>query len=224
MQVAVIEDDPQLRGIVAGWLRETQHMRLVSDFRDAESALSALPQHPADVVLVDINLPGLDGVECVRRLKPLMPATQFMMVTVYEDARRITQALAAGATGYLLKRVGRQELLDAITEVHNGGSPMSSAIARKVAQSLQQVPASASGHATHLELREQQVLELIASGYTNKEIAEQFQITIAAVRACIHRIYEKLHVRSRHGAAAACVRSQNLCHPFGRHDTCEEKS
>jgi DNA-binding NarL/FixJ family response regulator len=205
MQVSVIEDDSRLRSIVAGWLRETKDMRLLSDFGDAESALSALPAQSPDVVLVDINLPGLDGVECVRRLKPSLPKTQFMMVTVYEDARRIVDALAAGATGYLLKRVGRDELLDAITEVHGGGSPMTSSIARKVAQSLQQAPDSSPEQTAKLAPREQQVLELIARGYANKEIADQLQVGIPTVRRCIRGIYEKLQVRSRREAAAKCL-------------------
>jgi DNA-binding NarL/FixJ family response regulator len=202
LQVSVIEDDARLRGIVGGWLNDTQNMRLLSDFHDAETALSTLPSQSPDVVLVDINLPGLDGVECVRRLKPAMPRTQFMMVTVYEDAKRIVDALAAGATGYLLKRVGREQLLEAITEIHSGESPMTSSIARKVAQSFEQAPDSSSEPRAQLAEREQQVLDFIARGYSNKEIADELQVGIPTIRTCVRRIYEKLHVRSRREAAA----------------------
>ncbi len=201
-RVSLIEDDARLRSLFAGWLHEAPGMKLISEFGDAESALAALPQQPPDVVLVDINLPGMDGVECVRRLKPSLPRTQFMMVTVYEDARRIVGALAAGATGYLLKRAKREELLDAILEVRDGGSPMTSSIARKVVQSFQQPPAIPSPEATQLAPREQEVLDLIARGYVTKEIADQLQVSFPTVKTYVRRIYEKLHVRSR-GAAVA---------------------
>jgi DNA-binding NarL/FixJ family response regulator len=201
-QVSLIEDDARLRGIFGRWLREAEGLRLHSEFPDAESALVALPSQSPDVVLVDINLPGLDGVECVRRLKPLMPKTQFMMVTVYEDARRIVGALEAGATGYLLKRASRNELLNAIADVQRGGSPMSSSIARKVVQSFQRVPLSPPPESAQLAGREQQVIDLIARGYVTKEIADQLQVSIPTIKTYIRRIYEKLHVRSRGEAVA----------------------
>lgn len=200
--VSLIEDDARLRRLFADWLRGVPGLRLLSEFGDAESALAALPRLPPNVALVDINLPGLDGVECVRRLKPLLPETQFVMVTVYEDTKRIVSALAAGATGYLLKRATREELLNAIDEVRRGGSPMSSSIARKVVQFFQQTLPPSAPEGVQLAPREQQVLELVAGGYVTKEIADRLQVSIPTVKTYIRRIYEKLHVRSRGEAVA----------------------
>lgn len=203
VRIAIIEDDAGLRGIFAGWLANASEFKLVSQFKDAESALKSLPGDPPDVVLADINLPGLDGIECVARLKPEMPHTQFMMLTVYEDAQRIFRALAAGATGYLLKRASRAELLEAIAEVHRGGSPMTSSIARKVVQSFTQTEtASPPEPQTELAPRERQVLDLMARGYVSKEISESLNISVPTVNTYIRRIYEKLHVHSRTHAVA----------------------
>jgi len=149
---------------------------------------------------VDINLPGMSGIECVRRLKPVLLDTQFVMVTVYEDANHIFNALAVGASGYLLKQTRRGDLLAALKEVHAGGSPMSSQIARKVVQSFRR-PAD-SGNQGDLSPREQEVLELLARGYLYKEIAESLEISVQTVNTYIRRIYEKLHVRSRAQAVA----------------------
>src|SRR6185369_9537248 len=134
--VAIVEDDAQARKILAGWISRASGFRLAGEWGDAESALDSLPDKPPDVVLMDINLPGISGVEAVKRLKPNLPNTQFVMLTVYEDADHIYNALAAGATGYLLKQTPRDELLGALEEVHRGGSPMTSNIARKVVQSF----------------------------------------------------------------------------------------
>src|SRR5262249_203217 len=136
--VAIIEDDAQARKILARWISRTSGFRLAGEWGDAEKALLFLPEKKPNVVLMDINLPGISGVEAVRRLKPLLPATQFVMLTVYEDADHIYNALAAGATGYLLKQTPRDELLEALEDVHRGGSPMTSNIARKVVQSFRQ--------------------------------------------------------------------------------------
>jgi DNA-binding NarL/FixJ family response regulator len=201
-QISLIEDDARLRELFGRWLREANGLRLHSEFPDAESALAALPNQSPDVVLVDINLPGLDGVECVRRLKPVMPKTQFIMVTVYEDAKRIVGALESGASGYLLKRASRNELLNAIADVQRGGSPMTSSVARKVVQSFQRAPLSPPPESAQLAPREQQVIDLIARGYVTKEIADQLQVSIPTIKTYIRRIYEKLHVRSRGEAVA----------------------
>jgi DNA-binding NarL/FixJ family response regulator len=200
-RVAIIEDDEGLRSIFAGWLNAAEGLEVVSQYGDAETALASLPRERPDVVLADINLPGLDGIECVSRLKPQMPKTQFMMLTVYEDAQRIFRALAAGATGYLLKRASRGELLAAIAEVHRGGSPMSSSIARKVVQSFTQ-GAPTAPESAQLAARERQVLDLMARGYISKEIADNLNISIPTVNTYIRRIYEKLHVHSRAQAVA----------------------
>src|ERR1035438_4968260 len=133
--VALVEDDVPAREILAGWIREAEGFRCAGEYTDAETALIKLPLEKPSVVLFDINLPGMNGIECVRRLKPRLPATQFVMVTVYEDANHIFNALSAGASGYLLKQMRRNDLMAALKEVHGGGSPMSSQIARRVVQS-----------------------------------------------------------------------------------------
>ncbi len=197
----MIEDDVPAREIIAGWIRRAEGFRLVSEHGSAESALAALPNEKPNVVLTDINLPGMTGIECVRRLKPVLPDTQFVMVTVYEDADHIFNALAVGASGYLLKQTPRTDLLAALKEVHAGGSPMSSNIARKVVQSFRRP--DMQQHPSHdLSPREREVLELLARGYLYKEIADSLQISVPTVNTYIRRIYEKLHVRSRAQAVA----------------------
>ena len=197
--VSIVEDDPQARKIFASWISRAPGFRLAGDWGDAEKALEALPAKKPDVVLMDINLPGMSGVEAVKRLKPLLPDTQFVMLTVYEDADHIYNALAAGATGYLLKQTPRAELLSAVEDVHHGGSPMTSNIARKVVQSFKQAKAP-SGQ--ELSPREQEVLELLARGYLYKEIAERLNISVPTVNTYVRRMYEKLQVRSRAQAVA----------------------
>jgi DNA-binding NarL/FixJ family response regulator len=199
--VSIVEDDPQARKILAGWVSHAPGFRLSGDCGNAEAALEALPgQHP-NVVLMDINLPGLSGVDAVKKLKPVLPDTQFVMLTVYEDADHIYNALAAGATGYLLKETPRQELLDALEDVHRGGSPMTSNIARKVVQSFGRTRAAAPD-GEDLSPREQEVLDLLARGYLYKEIAERLNISVPTVNTYVRRMYEKLHVRSRAQAVA----------------------
>jgi DNA-binding NarL/FixJ family response regulator len=199
--VSIVEDDAQARKIIVGWIGRASGFRLAGDWGDAESALKLLPEKKPDVVLMDINLPGMNGVEAVRKLKSVLPATQFVMLTVYEDADHIYNALSAGATGYLLKQTPRDELLNALGEVHRGGSPMTSNIARKVVQSFKQtsVPVPPG---QELSPREQEVLELLAQGYLYKEIADRLNIGVPTVNTYIRRMYEKLHVRSRAQAVA----------------------
>lgn len=199
--VAVVEDDGSVRQLLVTWIREAEGFVCVGEFPDAESAVAGMAELRPAVALVDINLPGFSGIECVRQLKPRLSATQFVMLTVYEDSDHIFDALSAGATGYLLKRTPREELITAIQEVHAGGSPMSSNIARKVVQSLQHTkpvlkPASA------LSPRENEILALLAQGYLYKEIADMTGITLRTVNTHIRRIYEKLHVHSRSQAVA----------------------
>ncbi len=200
-RVAIVEDDAALRKLFNGWLKAVPYLELVGEYADAESAIRDLPQRAADVVLVDINLPGLSGIECVRKLKPSLEQTQFMMVTVYSDVKLIVEALQAGATGYLLKRSTRDELLAAIAEIAHGGSPMSSSIARMIAQSFRPPPA-AERDLENISLREQQVLELLSQGFAHKEIAAELRISIPTVGTYIRRIYEKLHVYTRAQAVA----------------------
>jgi DNA-binding NarL/FixJ family response regulator len=207
--VSIIEDDAQARKILAGWVSHAPGFRLLGDWGDAETALTGLQERKPNVVLMDINLPGMSGVDAVRKLKPLLPDTQFVMLTVYEDADHIYNALAAGATGYLLKETPRQELLSALQDVHSGGSPMTSNIARKVVQSFGQARAS-TPNAHELSPREQEVLDLLAQGYLYKEIAERLNISIPTVNTYVRRMYEKLHVRSR---AQAVAKYAHLAHP-----------
>jgi DNA-binding NarL/FixJ family response regulator len=201
IRVAIVEDDTAVRAILRDWIDQAPGFTCVYDCGDTESALIALPEHAPEVALVDINLPGLSGIECVRRLKPCVPQTQFVMLTVYEDADHIFDALSSGATGYLLKRTPREALIAAMQEVHAGGSPMSSAIARKVVQSLQQ-PKPKGRPAELLSTREAEVLDLLARGHMYKEIAEAIGISLPTVNTYIRRIYEKLHVHSRAQAVA----------------------
>ena len=199
--VSIVEDDAQARKILAGWISRASGFRLAGEWGDAESALGVLPEKQPNVVLMDINLPGMSGVEAVKKLKPLLPNTQFMMLTVYEDTDHIYNALAAGATGYLLKQTSREELLGAVDDVHRGGSPMTSNIARKVVQSFKQASTSVPP-GEELSPREQEVLELLARGYLYKEIAERLNISVPTVNTYVRRMYEKLHVRSRAQAVA----------------------
>ena len=201
--VSIVEDNDKLRGTLAKVIGRAEGFRLASDYGSAEDALADLPKVKPDVVLMDINLPGLNGVECVRQVKARLPATQFVMITVYEDPDRIFNALAAGATGYLLKETAREELLAALRDVQRGGSPMSSGIARKVVQCFQK-PASAEPEAEmeKLSTREQEVLELVARGYLLKEICDSLKLSQHTVDTYLRRVYEKLHVHSRAQAAA----------------------
>jgi len=215
ISVSIVEDDAQARQILSDWIRRTDGFRFVSEHGTAESALAHLPKENPTVVLTDINLPGLNGIECVRRLKSLLPNTQFVMLTVYEDADHIFHALSAGATGYLLKHIPRGELLAALKQVHAGGSPMTSNIARKVVQSFQQqAPPTSSPDTFELSPRENEVLDLLARGYLYKEIADALEISLPTVSTYIRRIYEKLHVRSR---AQAVAKYAHI--PFGKTGT-----
>ena len=199
--VSIVEDDAPLRGILNEWIRSAEHFKCAGVHESAEAALAALPREDPSVVLMDINMPGMNGIECVRRLKPQMTSTQFVMLTVYEDADHIFKALSSGASGYLLKRTPRADLLAAIRDVHAGGSPMSSNIARKIVQSFQRFN-TAPSDSDNLSPREREVLELLARGYLYKEIAEQLRLSVPTINTHIRRIYEKLHVRSRSQAIA----------------------
>jgi DNA-binding NarL/FixJ family response regulator len=200
ISISIVEDNEKLRGTLARVLNRAEGFRCVSQYPSAEEALKDLPNVKPDVVLMDINLPGMNGVECVRQLKPLLPQTQVMMLTVYEDTENIFNALAAGANGYMLKRTSSKELLEAIQEVQRGGSPMSMHIARKVVQSFQKAaPAQPAGI---LSEREQQVLDLLSQGLIYKEISDKLGIGYETVHTYIRRVYEKLQVRTRTEAVA----------------------
>ncbi len=201
IKVAIVEDDRKAREIFADWVNRTEGFKCISDHESAEDALATLPSLEPKVVFMDINLPGMNGVECVRRLKVLLPETQFVMLTVYEDSDHIFQALQAGAIGYLLKRTSRAELVAALRDVHAGGSPMTTNIARKVVKAFHQV-APPQPAVAELSTRENEVLQLLAQGFLYKEIADTLNVAVPTVNTYIRRIYEKLHVRSRTEAVA----------------------
>jgi DNA-binding NarL/FixJ family response regulator len=203
--VSIVEDNDQLRGTLARVISRAEGFRCLSQYGNAEAALAGLPNDRPNVVLMDINLPGMNGVECVRRLKQLAPETLAVMLTVYEDTENIFNALAAGASGYLLKRTTSAELLAAIRDVQTGGSPMTTHIARKVVQSFQK--AGPSPQATEkLSQREQEVLDCLSQGFLYKEIADKLGISYETVHTYIRRIYEKLQVRTRTEAVAKFLR------------------
>jgi DNA-binding NarL/FixJ family response regulator len=206
VRVSIVEDDTPSRLILADWVAHAEGFEFVSGFACAEDSLAELPRQKPDVVLMDIKLPGMSGVECVRQLKPQLPQTQFVMHTVYEDSNHIFDALQSGATGYLLKQSAHDELMAALKYVHAGGSPMTSYIARRVAQCFSNTPPpSAKDESQFLSPREREVLDMLARGFLYKEIAEALNISVRTVDTYIRRIYEKLHVRSRAQAVAKYV-------------------
>ena len=206
ISVSIIDDEKELRESITTFVNGSAGFKCVSAYGSAEAGLQRLPEDKPDVVLMDINMAGMDGIECVGRLKKIMPAVQVVMLTVYEDTDKIYRALAAGATGYLLKRSSPGALLQAIQEVREGGSPMSSSIARKVVASFQKANTAADEKQVHLSPREEGVLELLAKGLTYKQIAGQLNISIDTIRTHLRRVYEKLHVQSRTEAVAKYLR------------------
>ncbi len=191
-----MEDDPDVRSGLQLLIGHSSTCDCIAAFGSAEEMLAQLPSLQPDIVLMDIHLPGMSGIECIRALKRQWPKVQVMMLTVLEDHDRIFQSLAAGASGYLLKQTRPDKLLEAIAEMHQGGSPMSMQIARTVVQVFQQ---SSSGEAAAAALspREKEIVGLLAKGRLYKEIASQLGISVETVRTHIHNTYEKLHVRSR---------------------------
>jgi DNA-binding NarL/FixJ family response regulator len=201
ISVSIVDDETSLRQSIATFIDGSPGFRCVSTYGSAEAALQGLPADRPDVVLMDIHMDGMNGIECVQRLKALLPELQILMLTVYEDTDQIFKALAAGASGYLLKRVPPSKLLEAIGEVHAGGSPMSSSIARKVVASFQKAGPATDQDAL-LSPREQMVVDCLSRGLAYKQIAEQMGISVTTIRTYLRRIYEKLHVRSRSEAIA----------------------
>lgn len=208
IKVSIVDDEVDLRENIAGYVDAAKGFRCVGVHGSAEEALENVPKEKPDVVLMDINMGGMNGIECVRRLKPKLPDTQIVMLTVFEDTEKIFSALASGASGYLLKRLAPAKLLEAIREVHEGGSPMSAPIARKVVLSLQPVLSAPGAADEHISLspREREVLDGLAEGQAYKQIADKLGVSIHTVRNYIRRIYEKLHVCSRTEAVAKYLR------------------
>jgi DNA-binding NarL/FixJ family response regulator len=198
LRVSVVEDDNVVREQLTHQLNRAHGFTCVSNHRSAEAALEEIPRHQPDVVLMDINLPKMSGIDCVRQLKGRLPRTQYVMLTVYEDADVIFKSLLAGAVGYLLKgRTGSgAQVLEAVRDAATGGSPLNSLIARKIVQHFHHQPAPA-GVAQSLSVREREVLELLSKGLPYKEIADMLSVNIETVRKHCHNIYEKLQVSSR---------------------------
>ena len=206
IKIAIVEDDDWIRENLAGQIDLAPGYRCISRYRTGEEALAGLPNEAPDVVLMDINLPGLSGIECVRRLKALRPSLAILMLTVYEESDQIFDSLKAGASGYLLKRSAEKELLEAIAQVHQGGSPMSSLVARKVVQFFNRL-GDAAPELQRLSPREKEILELLSRGAAYKEIGDRLSLSIHTVRMHIRGIYGKLQVHSRGEAVSKYLRS-----------------
>jgi DNA-binding NarL/FixJ family response regulator len=196
ISVAIVEDNPEVRRNLSRYIDGAPGFRCTCLCATAEEALRTIPSSPPDVILMDIQLPGMNGIACTASLKAELPSVPVMMLTVYEDTDAIFRALKAGASGYLLKRSDPAKVLEAITELYHGGAPMTDQIARKVIESFHQTK-PAPHPQDKLTTREEEILEHLAKGYVTKEIADKLAITPATVRFHLKHIYDKLHVRSR---------------------------
>lgn len=199
-KIAIVDDNRVIRESLTEFVRADPDCECIFSCATAEEALEELPRRQPDIILMDIQLPDISGIECTARLKQILPAAQIIMVTVYEDTERIFKALRAGACGYLLKRCKPEELIAAIREVRQGGAPMSREIARKVIASFQE-PVTTAAEVEGLSPREREILELLAAGHPNKQIAARLGLTDGTVRWHLRHVYHKLHVRSRTEAA-----------------------
>jgi DNA-binding NarL/FixJ family response regulator len=205
IKVSIVDDDDGIRSSLATLIRRAPSLKLMGDYADAETALKELPRKEPDVVLMDINLPGMNGVECVRQLKNALPKLQVLMLTVYEDSDSLFKSFRAGASGYLLKRTASARLLEAIKDVYEGGSPMTPQLARRVVQFFSG-PLQEDSPLSKLTPGEREFLDQLANGYTYKEIADRMSITIDTVRSYVRTVYEKLHVHSRTEAVVKYLR------------------
>lgn len=194
--VCVVEDIDEVRLGVRRIIDDADEFTCVGTFGDAEKAVAQLPEIRPNIVLMDINLPGMSGIECIKQVKAKCPEIQFMMFTIYEDSEQVFDALAAGANGYLLKKTPHDKILHALKELHEGGAPMSTHIARKVVAAFQKT-SETNKEVESLSPREMDVLQLLAKGYLYKEIGDNLDISTGTVRQHIHKIYEKLHVQNR---------------------------
>ncbi len=195
--VSIVEDIDEIRTRLKNILDQSDEFVCMGVYSKAEDALNELRSAPPDIVLMDINLPGMSGIECMRRVKAVAHNILFMMFTIYEDSEQVFEALAAGASGYLLKKTPHDQITTALKELYEGGSPMSTQIARKVVAYFQKKDSSENGEDNILSPREKEVLELLSKGYLYKEIADKLSISTGTVRQHIHKIYEKLHVQNR---------------------------
>ena len=194
--IAIVEDLDEVRDGLKNFISLNTEFVVAGAFKSGEEAVASIPQIKPDIVIMDINLPGMNGIECIRQIKDKTPGTQFMMLTVYENDEKVFEALKAGATGYLLKNTGLLQLAESLKELHEGGSPMSANIARKLVNHFHDVPKTTQAIEI-LSKRENEILHHLAKGLLYKEIADQLQISTNTVRQHIHKIYEKLHVQNR---------------------------
>lgn len=199
-RIAIVEDNKVIRESLMEFVQADPECRCVCTCATAEEALKVIPKHEPEIILMDIQLPNMSGIDCLAQMKQILPSAQVIMVTVYEDTERIFKALRMGACGYLLKRCAPEELIEAIREVRQGGAPMSREIARKVIASFQE-PVKAAAEVEGLSPRELEILELLAGGFPNKAIADRLGLTDGTVRWHLRHVYHKLHVRSRTEAA-----------------------
>lgn len=197
IKVALVEDDAGTCEMLAALMGREADMNCIRTYSTGEDAVVGVPKEPPDVLLVDINLPGMSGIECVSALKPQLPTLQILIVTTYDDSENIFQALRAGATGYLLKRAPAAEIIAAIRDVNAGGAPMTAAIARKVVAHFHKIPRRKTSAAGELTEREEEILTLLSQGLQYKEIATKLEVGVSTVRTHLHTIYLKLHVNSR---------------------------
>jgi DNA-binding NarL/FixJ family response regulator len=200
IKISIVEDQPEMRESLVAWLGDAPGLRCVGAHATGEEALKRIPEENPDVVLMDINLTGMNGIQCVARLKESLPKTQVLMLTTYDEGDMIFDSLRAGANGYLLKNMPQAELVEAVQQVHNGGAPMSLQIARKVINHFHQNK-KPNPEIEQLTGREYEILKLLAKGYMYKEIADQLSITMSTVRSHVCAVYDKLHVHSRSQAA-----------------------
>jgi len=195
--VAIVEDSRTIRESLRRIIDDTPRLRCEWAVGSAEEALVEVARSRPDVILMDIHLPNMSGIECTVRIKEMLPEVQVIMLTVYEDNDKIFRALQAGACGYLLKRTRPEQLIQAIKDVNQGGAPMTSEIARRLVETFQRPPATAAESAVGLSRREREILELVSRGYGNKEIADQLSIGVETIRHHLKRVYDKFHVHSR---------------------------
>ncbi|HMG68634.1 MAG TPA: response regulator transcription factor [Chitinophagaceae bacterium] len=196
ISLSIVEDLDEVREGLKQFISLSPEFKVLDTFKTGEEALEAIPKLKPDIVIMDINLPGMNGIDCIRNMKDKVPQTQFMMFTVYENDEKVFEALKAGASGYLLKNTGLIQMIEALKELHTGGSPMSANIARKLVtvfreQEKKSIPIEA------LSNRENEILQLLSKGLLYKEIADKLSIAVSTVRQHIHNIYEKLHVQNR---------------------------
>lgn len=196
ISVIIVEDQKDIQGLLKGIVSRNDNYCCLEVCSTGEEALQKIPELLPDVVLMDIGLPGIDGIECVKKLKPVCPNTEFIMCTAYDEDEKVFLALQSGANSYILKKSKPEVLLSAIQEVHEGGSPMSSDIARKIVMNLQQTPATTKAQ-YHITNREEEILEQLSKGLTYTEIADKLFISIKTLKKHIYNIYEKLHVDNK---------------------------